>query len=496
MNRQGELEFTPRRPRALSVTQLVRMVREALELNLDECWVEGEVSNARLAPSGHLYLTLKDPRSAIPVVMFRSAFERLRFRVADGQQVLVRGRVSLYEARGTLQFYAEEIAPRGLGALQLAFEQLKQRLAAEGLFDAARKRPIPFLPRAIGLVTALGGAALRDMLSILLGRNPHVHILIRPARVQGMGAAADVAQALEDLNRDGRCEVIIVGRGGGSLEDLWAFNEEVVARAIHRSAIPVISAVGHEIDYTIADFVADLRAPTPTAAAHLAMPGRAELKQRLDETAATLVGAMRGALAAHRKEVGQLRRGVKNPLAMLRQNRQRVDEAGAALNLAQGRGVSNRRRQLAHLAQRLRAPHHIAREIRIRTARMALHLARSLTALLQRHRVRTAGLAAQLSGAPLRQQAAAYHREIEVHNQHLIAGAQRLLELRRRKLAELAGRLDSLSPLRVLERGYAVAINSRDGRVVTDAAAVEIGDDLEVRLQRGRIYVVTRARGT
>jgi exodeoxyribonuclease VII large subunit len=496
MNRQGELEFSPRRPRALSVTQLVRAVREALELNLDECWVEGEVSNARLAPSGHLYLTLKDARSAIPVVMFRSAFERLRFRVADGQQVLVRGRVSLYEARGTLQFYAEEIAPRGLGALQLAFEQLKQRLAAEGLFDAARKRPIPFLPRTIGLVTALGGAALRDMLSILLGRNPHVHILIRPAKVQGMGAAADVAQALEDLNRDGRCEVIIVGRGGGSLEDLWAFNEEVVARAIHRSAIAVISAVGHEIDYTIADFVADLRAPTPTAAAHLAMPGRAELKQRLDETAATLVGAMRGTVAARRKEVGQLGRGVKNPLAMLRQNRQRVDEAGAALYVVLNRGVIERLRQLSHLAERLRAPHHIAREIRIRTARMALHLARSLTALLQRHRLRTAGLVAQLSGAPLRQQATGYHREIEAQNQHLIAGARRMLELRRRKLAELAGRLDSLSPLRVLERGYAVAINSRDGRVVTDAAAVEIGDDLEVRLRRGRIYAVTRARGT
>jgi exodeoxyribonuclease VII large subunit len=496
MDRQGELQFTKRPPRALSVTQLVRMVRDALELNLDECWVVGEVSNARPAPSGHLYLTLKDARSAIPVVMFRSAAKRLRFRVADGQQVLVRGRVSLYETRGTLQFYAEEIVPRGLGALQLAFEQLKQRLAAEGLFDEARKRPIPFLPRTIGLVTALGGAALRDMLSIVLGRNPNVHVLIRPARVQGTGAAAHVAQALDDLNRDGRAEVIIVGRGGGSLEDLWAFNEEAVARAIHRSSIPVISAVGHEIDYTIADFVADLRAPTPTAAAHLAMPSKAELRQRLDETAATLVGAMRSALAAHRKEVSQLTRGVKSPLVMLRQNRQRLDEAGLALHLAASRGVAQRRRQLAHLAQRLRAPAHIAREIRIRTARMALHLARSLTAMVQRGRVQAASLAAHLSGVPLRQQAGAYRREIEAHNEQLIASARRAVETRRRRLAELAGRLDSLSPLRVLERGYAVAINSRDGRVVTDAAAVEIGDDLELRLKRGRLYAVTRARGT
>ncbi len=497
MNRQGELEFTPRQPaKALSVTQLVRMVRDALELNLDECWVVGEVSNARLAPSGHLYLTLKDARSAIPVVMFRSALERQRFRVNDGLQVLVRGRVSLYEARGTLQFYAEEIAPRGLGALQLAFEQLKQRLAAEGLFDAARKRPIPFLPRTIGLVTALGGAALRDMLSILLGRNPNAHLLIRPATVQGTGAAFEVAQALDDLNRDGRCEVIIVGRGGGSLEDLWAFNEEVLARAIHRSAIPVISAVGHEIDYTIADFVADLRAPTPTAAAHMAMPSRAELKQRVDETAATLLGAVRGVTVAHRKEVNQLAKGVKSPAAMLRQYRQHVDESGASLHLAMSRTVAYRRSELAHLAERLRSPLHLAREVRMRTARAALHLARSLTALVQGRRLETARFAAQLSRSPLRQQAASYRRELQAQQEHLIASARRTVEIRRQKLAQLAGRLDSMSPLRVLERGYAVAVNSRDGRLVTDAAAVEIGDDLELRLKRGRVYAVARARGT
>ncbi len=496
MNRQGELEFGARRPKALSVTALVRMVREALELNLDECWVVGEVSNVRLAPSGHLYLTLRDARSSIPVVMFRSALERQRLRVDDGQQVLMRGRVSLYEARGTLQFYAEEIQPRGLGALQLAFEQLKQRLAAEGLFDAACKRPIPFLPRTVGIVTALGGAALRDMLSILLGRNANVHVLIRPAKVQGTGAAADVVQALDDLNRDARCEVIIVGRGGGSLEDLWAFNEEIVARAIRRSAIPVISAVGHEIDYTIADFTADLRAPTPTAAGHLAMPSKAELKQRVDETAATLVGAMRGVAAAHRKELGQLARRVRNPIAQLLQNRQRVDECAAALHAGTGRALEYRRRQLAHLAQRLRAPLHLAREIRNRAARAAMHLARSLTAMLQGRRVQTARLAAHLDRSPLRQRAGAYRRELGTHHEHLIGGVRHAVETRRHQLAQLAGRLDSLSPLKVLERGYAVAINTRDGRVVTDAAAVDIGDELEVRVQRGRIQAVTRARET
>jgi exodeoxyribonuclease VII large subunit len=494
MERQGELQFGARKPRALTVTQLVRMVRETLELHLDDCWVAGEVSNMRLAPSGHLYLTLKDARSSIPVVMFRSALDRQRMRVDDGMQVLMRGRVSLYEARGTLQFYAEEIQPRGLGALQLAFEQLKQRLAAEGLFDAAIKRPLPFLPRTVGIVTALGGAALRDMLSILLGRNPNVHVLIRPAKVQGMGAAADVAQALHDLNRDGRCEVIIVGRGGGSLEDLWAFNEEIVARAIRRSSIPVISAVGHEIDYTIADFAADVRAPTPTAAGHLVMPSKAELRQRVDETAATLMGAMRGVVAAHRKDMGQLARGVRNPLIQLRQNRQRMDEAAATLHTATNRALEHRRRQLTHLSQRLRAPVHMAREIRIRAARAAMHLARSLTAILQQRRIQTAQLAAHLARSPLRQRSGTYRREIAAQNEHLISGARRVVETRRHHLAQLAGRLDSLSPLKVLERGYAVATNLRDGHLVTDAAAVEIGDELEVRVRRGRIRAVARAR--
>ena len=495
MNRQGELEFGARKPaKALTVTALVRMVRETLEFHLDECWVVGEVSNLRLAPSGHLYLTLKDARSSIPVVMFRSALERQRMRVDDGMQVLMRGRVSLYEARGNLQFYAEEIQPRGLGALQLAFEQLKQKLAAEGLFDASRKRPIPFLPRTVGIVTALGGAALRDMLSILLGRNANIHVLIRPAKVQGAGAAAAVVQALSDLNRDKRSDVIIVGRGGGSLEDLWAFNEEIVARAIRRSAIPVISAVGHEIDYTIADFAADLRAPTPSAAGHLAMPSKAELKQRLDETAATLRGAMRGVAAAHRKELDQLARRVRNPIAQMRQNRQRTDDYAAALRAAIIRATGNRRRLLTHLAQRLRAPLHLARETRMRAARSAMGLARSLASILQTRRLQTARLAAHLARSPLRQRAHAYRRELETSHEHLIGSMRHELETRRHQLAQMAGRLDSLSPLKVLERGYAVAINTRDGRAVTDAAAVAIGDVLEVRVQRGRIQAVTRAR--
>src|SRR5271156_1023323 len=371
----GQLELSlPGQVRALNVTQLVRMVRETLEANLDECWVAGEVSNARLAPSGHLYFTLKDPNSAISVVMFRSAAARLRFKVGDGMQVVIRGRVDLYETRGALQFYAEAMEPRGLGALQLAFEQLKERLGREGLFDQARKRTLPFLPAVIGIVTALGGAALRDIVTILLTRYPNVHLIARPAGVRGAGAAAEITQAIDDLNADARAEVLIVGRGGGSLEDLWAFNEEAVARAIHRSRIPVISAVGHEIDYTIADFVADVRAPTPTAAAQIAVPALRELTQRLEETEATLRGAIAGAISGHRKDLAHVGARLRDPLGLIRDARQRVDEAGAALGVAVSDKVVAARRRVRELGFRVRAPLALIRDSRLSLSRITFQL--------------------------------------------------------------------------------------------------------------------------
>jgi len=445
----GQLELSLRGPRvkALGVTQFVRMVREALEANLDQCWVVGEVSNARLAPSDHLYFTLKDSRSAIAVVMFRSASQKLRFKLTDGMEVMVRGRASLYEARGALQFYAEEVQPRGAGALQLAFEQLKTRLSAEGLFDAARKRPLPFMPRTIGLVTALGGAALHDMMTVLLERFPNLHLIIRPARVQGAGAGAEVAEALDDLNRDGRAQVIIVGRGGGSPEDLWAFNEEVVARAIYRSEIPVVSAVGHEVDYTIADFVADARAPTPTAAAHLVVPRKAELKGRLDETSATLAGAINSAIVFHRRHLAHFAERVREPRSVLRQIRQRLDEAAEAVTDAIVGTLHARRQAVLGLAARLRAPRADARR-----------------------------------------------RELMTLEERLVLTGTRAVQAPRERLAALAARLDSLSPLRVLERGYAVVSDSRSGRAIVDAAAVKIGDELEIRLRSGRLRARTSAR--
>src|SRR4029079_9555381 len=255
--------------RVFSVTELTVRVRDLLEAEFFEIWVEGELSNCRVWNTGHLYFTLKDGASQIRSVIFRSALRYLRFKPADGLRVVARGKVTVYEPKGEYQLVCEHLEPHGLGALQLAFDQLKKRLQAEGLFDAGRKRPLPALPRKIGIVTSLDGAALRDIVNVLRRRYANAHLVIRPARVQGEDAAADIATALNAICRVPGVDVVIVGRGGGSIEDLWAFNEERVAAAIGRCAVPVSSAVGHETDISIADFVAALRAPTPSAAAEL-----------------------------------------------------------------------------------------------------------------------------------------------------------------------------------------------------------------------------------
>ena len=449
MNGQLDLSLRGHRTGLITVSDLVRTVRDALDATLEECWVVGEVSNARLAPSNHFYFTLKDERSAINVVMFKSAFNRMRFKVTDGMEVIVRGRVQVFEQRGALQLYAEEMEPRGVGALQVAFEQLKRRLEAEGLFDQARKRALPYLPRTIGIVTALGGAGLHDMLRILFDRFPNVRVIFRPAKVQGDGAAEEIARAIADLNRDGRAEVLIVGRGGGSLEDLWAFNEEIVARAIFRSAIAVISAVGHEIDFTIADFVADLRAPTPTAAAHLVVPSMRELKDRVASCGMALVTAMERQLAGMRETVDELGERIRHPGNVIALARERVDGAREELGGAIESRIEECRRSIRELRLRLRSPDTMVRTMRLRTGRLGMNLVQC-------------GVSA--------------------------------LEKRRRQVGALAGRLDALSPLKVLDRGYAVVINQRDSRAVLDVATVKFGEELEIRLAKGRLTARTIGR--
>jgi exodeoxyribonuclease VII large subunit len=440
----GQLNLSLRGHRTglITVSDLVRMVRDTLDAGLGEGWVVGEISNARLAPSNHFYFTLKDSRSSINVVMFKSAVQRMRFKVVDGMEVIVRGRVQVFEQRGTLQLYAEEMEPRGVGALQVAFEQLKRRLEAEGLFDRARKRAMPFLPRRIGIVTARGGAGLRDMLRILFDRFPSVQVIFRPARVQGDGSAQEIADAIADLNRDGRAEVLIVGRGGGSLEDLWAFNEEVVARAIFRSLIPVISAVGHEVDYTIADFVADMRAPTPTAAAQLVVPSLVELKERVESLGASLVNVMDRELSGRRESVDDLADRIRHPGGIVADARDRVAGLDADLAGAVSSRIAEGRRSVRELRLRLRSPDAAVRDLRLRTVRL---------------------------------------------RNNLVHGLASALEAKRRQLGAQAGRLDALSPLKVLDRGYSVVINKTDSRAVLDAATVKFDDELDIRLAKGRL---------
>lgn len=339
----------------LTVSELNQRVREALEGNLDEVWVVGEISNFRVPPSGHFYFVLKDEHAQIPAVMFRGSNRNLAFRPEDGLQVIVHGRVSLYEVRGTLQLYVDTMEPCGLGSVHLALEQLKLRLAAEGLFAEERKRPLPFLPRRVGIVTALGGAAIRDMLVVLRQRMPSVNVVVRPVRVQGKEAPGEIVQALQDLQRVPDLDVIIVGRGGGSREDLWAFNDEGVARTIAACRIPVVSAVGHEIDVTISDLVADRRAPTPTAAATMVVPDVQDLLAQVAQQRRLLVSAVRRIVALHRERFAQLTRRLRDPRHAVENYRIRLDELTERARAAIERVMTRSRERVHGLAEQLHA---------------------------------------------------------------------------------------------------------------------------------------------
>ena len=312
----------------LSVSELTRMVRECLEKNFPPLWVTGEISNLRQAVSGHIYLTLKDEASRVRAIIFRPVAETTKFKIKDGLEVIVFGDLTVYERRGEYQLIIREVEPKGIGALELAFRQLKEKLEAEGLFDPARKKPIPYLPRHIGIVTSPTGAAIRDILKVIDGRFPGMHITLYPVKVQGEGAAEEIAKAIEHLNAIGGFDVLIVGRGGGSLEDLWAFNEEIVARAIARSQIPIISAVGHEIDITISDLVADRRALTPSEAGVLAVPDEKKLLSHLGELSHRLTLALRTKVDSARRTLELVFKSYpfRRPLDLLRQREQMADD--------------------------------------------------------------------------------------------------------------------------------------------------------------------------
>lgn len=456
--RERPPEPRPARPaaaKAISVSELSAEIRALLEGELGERFVEGEISNCRLWNTGHLYFTLKDDGAQIRAVMFRSSMQRLKFKPEDGLHVVARGRVSVYAPKGEYQLVCDQMEPRGLGALQLAFEQLKKRLQAEGLFDAARKRPLPALPRKIGVVTSLDGAAVRDILKVLARRYPNAHIVIRPSRVQGEDAAADLTRSLALIGRVPNVDVVIIGRGGGSIEDLWAFNDEGLARAIAACPVPVISAVGHEVDFTIADFVADLRAPTPSAAAEMVVARREELCAMIDGHRDRLRRIARAGVDRRRAAVERLTsaRGLATLPARLAMRSRHVSELTHAIARSARASLQGRERQQAVLRQRLdaRAP------------------GRRLQELLM---------------------------AVSSATERLFAAAERARHRHDARFRALAGRLESLSPLGVLARGYALCWDEQHARLVRDAASVSPGDKVRVTVSRGEIECVVERTET
>jgi len=448
---QTFLNFGPTK-KIFSISELTQGIKNLLEREYADVWVTGEVSNFRAAASGHLYFTLKDANAQLRAVCFRNQARYLKFKPQDGISVIARGHLSVYEARGEYQLYVEYLEPAGLGALQLAFEQLKQKLAAEGLFDITRKKPLPLLPRAIGVVTSPTGAVIRDILRILRRRFRNMNVLIYPVKVQGEGAAEEIVEGIKYFNREQNVDVVILGRGGGSLEDLWAFNEEVVARAIAASRIPVISAVGHETDFTIADFVADLRAPTPSAAAELVVHRKEDFISELENRARRMVQIVRLQLSQARQRLTELRmhHAFQTLATRLAERAQRVDDV------------------IASLERSIRSRLNVARQEWLRaSAGVVQHDFRRLLGLKRAARDERLG--------------------------RFDAAFRRFLTDKRSRLAQVEAVLRERSPLTILQRGYSITRDAA-GKIIRDAEAVALGSDISVRLARGELAATIKDR--
>jgi len=437
----------PPEPRIWSIGDITRSVRTILESSLGEVWVQGEICNFRRQSSGHCYFGLKDERALLSCVLFRSSVPP-SLALGDGLLVQARGRITVYEARGQYQLNVNLLQPAGAGLLQARFEALKRKLDAEGLFDSARKRPIPRDPACVGIVTSPTGAALQDFLNIARRRAPWVRLIINPVRVQGDGAAAEIAAAIREFNGPlfrSQVDVLIVCRGGGSIEDLWAFNEEVVARAIFASEIPVISAVGHEIDFTISDLVADLRAPTPSAAAELALPDRETLLRHVANARTRLARAMENIITARRRHLATLARSqvFRQPLRLLQDRAQRLDTAVAIIEGSRDRALRLRREKIAALLSRL-LQHRPDQVLALRGLRLD-----------------------------------AASRKLDTAARAALAGKSA-------RLGQLAGVLRVLSPDATLARGYSIT-STPDGAIIRSAIALNPGDQIRTRLPDGSI---------
>jgi exodeoxyribonuclease VII large subunit len=451
--------FRPPERRVWTVRALVSAVRSHIEREYSDCWIEGEISNLRIPDSGHLYFTLKEETSQIRVVMFRSSAKLLRFRPENGLQVTVRGRITVYEDRGELQISAEFMEPKGAGALQLAFEQLKARLHAEGLFEASRKKSIPPLPQKIGIITSPQGAALRDILNILARRHHSANVLIYPAQVQGDASPGEVMAGIRHFQQEERhgtaVEVIIIARGGGSVEDLACFNHEGLARAVAGSTIPIISAIGHETDFTIVDLVADLRAPTPSAAAELVIRSRQEIEAQAEDI------------------YRRLERALRYRLLIARQDLAERSQHGALARMMDG--IHRRQQKLDE--QRFR-------------------LEKAERQLLERCHRRCETVAASVRHYDARRRLAAIRQRLEAQVTNLAAATNKRVLRGRSTLDRQTASLEALSPIAILNRGYALVFDAK-GKLVKDAAHLKSGDELSARLAQGEVRArVTSTEGT
>lgn len=448
MSSEGQLDFlfeqSPAR-RIWRVADLVSAVRTTVERGYTDVWVEGEISNFRPAESGHLYFTLKDGEAQIRIVMFRSQARLLRFRPEDGMQIIARGRVTIYDARGELQLSAEFLEPVGAGALQLAFEQLKNKLGKEGLFDPSRRKPIPQLPKRIGIVTSPRGAALHDMLNILGRRHENVSILIYPAQVQGEAAPTEVASGVRYFNRSKTVDVIVIARGGGSIEDLAAFNDEGLARVIASSHVPVISAIGHETDFTICDFVADLRAPTPSAAAELVIESKHRLSEHL----------------AHLQQ--RLGRATRYQLSLARNQLTELAQHGA---FARIEDLLGRRTQ--------------------RLDELIFRLGSGFRGSLRDYQRRLEIAAARVRHFDFRRSLAATRTQLNSETEALVRAMQVRVTEHRAQLNQILGKLEALSPVQILGRGYALVFDT-EGKLVKDAAQIKAGQQIRAQLAKGSL---------
>ncbi|RME17782.1 MAG: exodeoxyribonuclease VII large subunit [Bdellovibrio sp.] len=422
----------------LSVSDLNRQIRALIENQFPLVWVQGEISNFKAHSSGHYYFSLKDAKSQINAVMFKGFNRHLKFKPESGMEVIVRGKVTVYEPRGSYQILVETMEPKGAGALQLAFEQLKKKLQAEGLFDPDRKKPLPPFPQVIGVVTSPTGAAIRDILNVLKRRHSGVEVLVIPALVQGKEAKESIASAIELAQKIKTLDVLIVGRGGGSIEDLWAFNEEIVARAIANSQIPIISAVGHEVDYTIADFVADLRAPTPSAAAELVVKNKQDLQDKIQHLQQRLLKNMEYSLESLKKNLSNLQMRLVDPRKRIQDGQLRCDELSLRLEQSIFRLIENKKNQTQLLREKLPSP---LKKI-AQSQQQVQHLMTQQTHFMQ--------------------------SQISIKKEHL------------RSFMAL---LESLSPLHVVKRGYAIV--KKEKTLIKSTEQLKKGDQVQVNLAKG-----------